>query len=132
MATDWPPFLLQKYAVTRTRPGGVKNYGQYVANHFYFLLECLEYIGHCFDGVQNDWPQIGHHFCLKNGGVLGLALLEAKMMANLWPIILNSIKAKSYTLMILELNLNMIGHRLAIFFASSSASPSKGIFLRQK
>ena len=38
------------------------------------------------------------------------------MMANLWPIILNSIKAKSYTLMILELNLNMIGLRLATFF----------------
>ena len=41
-----------------------------MANHTYFLLKNLEYIEHCFDGVQNDWPQIGHHFCLKNGGVL--------------------------------------------------------------
>ena len=87
LATDWPPFLLQKYAVTRTRPGGVKNGGQSVANHLKFLLKNHIYIRHCFDGVQIDWPQIGHHFCLKNMLLLGLALEESKMVANLWPII---------------------------------------------
>ena len=52
--------------------------------------------------IKNDWPQIGHHFCLKNMLLLGLALEESKMVANLWPIILNSIKAMSYIDVILE------------------------------
>ena len=102
LATNWPSFLNQNSTVTRARLGGVKNGGQSVANHLKFLLKNHIYIRHCFDGVQIDWPQIGHHFCLKNMLLLGLALEESKMVANLWPIILNSIKAMSYTDVILE------------------------------
>ena len=73
--------------------------GQSVTNNF--LLKIHLYIGLTLTEskmVANLWPII----------------LKSKMVANLWPIILKSIKAMSYTFVILEQEIKMIGHRLAI------------------
>ena len=67
LAIDWPPFLLQKYAVTRTRPGGVKNGGQSVANHFELHQSNVLYRCDSWVETLDDWPQIGHHFCFQQG-----------------------------------------------------------------
>ena len=57
---------------------------------------------------------VTNNFLLKIHLYIGLALTESKMVANLWPIILKSIKAMSYTFVILEQEIKMIGHSLAI------------------
>ena len=57
---------------------------------------------------------VTNNFLLKIHLYKGLTLTESKMVANLWPIILKSIKAMSYTFVILEQEIKMIGHRLAI------------------
>ena len=102
LATDWPPFLTPPGRVLVTAYFWSKNGGQSVANQFDLHQSNVLYT--CDSWVENnhDWPLIGHHFCLKNMLLLGLALEESKMVANLWPIILNSIKAMSYIDVILE------------------------------
>ena len=57
---------------------------------------------------------VTNNFLLKIHLYIGLTLTESKMVANLWPIILKSIKAMSYTFVILEQEIKVIGHGLAI------------------
>ena len=119
LATDWPSFWQTHIFTILWFALWKQKWWPICGQSFLTSSKRVLYTLVTWKGNEIDWPQIGHHFgkpiySLYYGSLCGSKNDGQSVANHFW-----LCQSESYILLLLEKRMKLIGHRLAIIFASA-------------